>query len=741
MKMKRLLAYVLICSIIASYFVQASAATPVLPATGAYESDIYRNLFAETGKTDTEIQAKVDGAFKQLFYGSDSDQRVYYPVGTDMAYIKDVANSDVRSEGMSYGMMICVQLNKQEEFNRLWKWARTYMYQSSGDKKGFFAWQCSTSGSVMDATPASDGDEYFLMSLLFAANRWGNGTGIFNYKQEALNLLDTMLHESDDGSGYNLFNKTQNLVVFCPTAGNYDFTDPSYHLPAFYELWALWADKDNSTWSTIAAASRQYFKKATNSTTGLAPDYSNFDGTPKEVSWSSGHGDFRYDAWRVASNIAVDYAWWKKDSWDNTFADRIQTFFNNQGLTSYGNQFNINGTKLSSDHSPGLVAMNAVASLAATNSLAYDFVNELWKISIPSGQYRYYDGMLYMLGLLHCSGNFKIWKPNGSSPSPSSSPVNTPTPTRIISTGSGDLNNDGVVNMADVILLAVVFNSVRGDSKYIAAYDLNNDGAINMADVIVIAGNFNKIVTVISPTLAPTSTATKAPSPTSTSTPTKVPSPTATPTPTINPNAKLVALTFDDGPDVTLTPKVLDRLEKYNVPATFMQIGQKINDSTKSVENRIITDGCEIGNHSWGYSSMDTMSATDIKKSIDDTNSIIQKYTNTKPKFFRPPNLATSSTMFSAIDLTFVSGVTANDWVQTTTAQQRADAIINGVKDGSIILLHDVQPLPHPTPEALDIIIPTLKSKGYEFVTLSELFRRKGVTLSSTDNKLYVSVP
>src|SRR5690349_9264263 len=89
----------------------------------AFASNEYRNLFKEyLGKSDEEIQARIDAAWEQLFYGSDVSERVYYPVGEDMAYIADIGNGDVRSEGMSYGMMIAVQLNKQEEFDRLWKW-------------------------------------------------------------------------------------------------------------------------------------------------------------------------------------------------------------------------------------------------------------------------------------------------------------------------------------------------------------------------------------------------------------------------------------------------------------------------------------------------------------------------------------------------------------------------------------------------------------------------------------------
>ena len=92
------------------------------------------------GKSEAEIQQKIDRAWQQLFYGDDDTQRVYYPVGRDMAYIKDIGNNDIRSEGMSYGMMLTVQLDKKEEFDKLWKWAHTYMLQKDGPYKGYFAW-------------------------------------------------------------------------------------------------------------------------------------------------------------------------------------------------------------------------------------------------------------------------------------------------------------------------------------------------------------------------------------------------------------------------------------------------------------------------------------------------------------------------------------------------------------------------------------------------------------------------
>jgi len=202
---------------------------------------------------------------------------------------------------------------------------------------------------------------------------------------------------------------------------------------------------------------------------------------------------------------------------------------------------------------------------------------------------------------------------------------------------------------------------------------------------------------------------------------------------------KLCALTFDDGPDSTLTPLVLDKLETHGVVATFFVIGQLINDSTAPVMVRAIKMGCEIGNHSWAWDSMDDMTAKEIRESVEETTAKIEKYTGTTPRFFRPPNLRTSDTMYEVIKMPFASGVLGFDWAGCdTTAEDRAQNILNNIKDEAIILLHDVQPPPHPTPQALDILIPELKKLGYEFVTLSELFARKGIAVDSDDNNLWV---
>ncbi len=388
-----------------------------VPVGGAVKTGQYRNMFKELGYSEKEINAKVEEAWDKFFYGTE-DERIYYPVGNDMAYIYTADTNDVRSEGMSYGMMICVQMDKQEEFNRLWKWAKTYMHHKDGERKGYFAWQCGTDGSKKDQNPAPDGEEYFVTSLFFASARWGDGDGIYDYKAQAQEILDDIMSRNDSGGGVvNMFNSSHKMVVFVPYGNSALYTDPSYHLPAFYEVWAELADKNNEFWSEAAQVSRDYFKKATNATTGLGPDYSEFSGEPKR---EGNHGDFRFDAWRIAGNIACDYAWWGKDNWATTHADRIQAFFAKQGVESYKNQYAVDGKELEGDHSPGLVAMNATASLAASDKKAWAFLEDFWNISPTTGKYRYYDGCLYMMGLLHCSGRFRAWLPDGTTPSVSS---------------------------------------------------------------------------------------------------------------------------------------------------------------------------------------------------------------------------------------------------------------------------------------------------------------------------------
>lgn len=377
---------------------------------GAFYTGEYPNVLQEIGLTDEEIQTRIDEVWQSLFYGDDNTERVYYPVGEDMAYILDVNNQDVRSEGMSYGMMIAVQTDHQEEFDRLWRWTKTYMYHESGQYKGYFSWHNRPDGTRIDRNPASDGEIWFAMALFFASGRWGNGEGILNYEAEANAILNAMLHTEGPRSGAtNMFDAETKMVVFVPDFGRVsEFTDPSYHTPYFYELWARWADQDREFWAEAAQVSRAFWRTTVHPETGLMPNYAEFTGEP--VPWDN-YGEFFYaDAWRTIMHIAVDYSWFAADEWQVEQSNRLLRFFYDLGIDRYNSRFMIDGTPASPQHrSLGLIAMNAVAALAADDPIRLEFVQAFWDAQLNVGQYRYYDNLLYMLALLHLSGEFRVY--------------------------------------------------------------------------------------------------------------------------------------------------------------------------------------------------------------------------------------------------------------------------------------------------------------------------------------------
>lgn len=199
---------------------------------------------------------------------------------------------------------------------------------------------------------------------------------------------------------------------------------------------------------------------------------------------------------------------------------------------------------------------------------------------------------------------------------------------------------------------------------------------------------------------------------------------------------KFVALTFDDGPSMTTTVEILNKLEKYSVVASFFIVGDQANLVNSEIVKRAYKMGCEIDNHSKTHSHMNTLTKEEIIEEITYTSKKIKEITGEYPKFFRPPYISINDLMFETIDLTFICGINAEDWNHNVDAKERAERILNQTEDGTIILLHDFKDN-HNTVDALDIIIPKLKEEGYEFVTLEELFKEKQVELKSHSNIMY----
>lgn len=193
-----------------------------------------------------------------------------------------------------------------------------------------------------------------------------------------------------------------------------------------------------------------------------------------------------------------------------------------------------------------------------------------------------------------------------------------------------------------------------------------------------------------------------------------------------NAQSKLVALSFDDGPNTETTVHMLDVLKKHGVKASFFVIGKNINEESAKVMQRAYKEGHTIENHSLTHSAMPTLSADSIASEIATTSALIVKYVGEEPQFFRPPYIALNRTMFDTIELPFISGEGCTDWEDSVTTEDRVNHMMASARDGLIFLLHDMEGNEQ-TVEAVDRIIPILKERGYTFVTVRQLFKEKGV--------------
>lgn len=382
----------------------------------SFETGEYRNIFKETGKSDEEIAKKIKDAVFTFFY--DENERIYHPVGDDMGYLVDTGNNDARTEGMSYGMMMCVQLDMKEEFDRIWKWAKTYMFMDYGKNEGYFAWSCALNGKKNAEGPAPDGEEFFAMALFFASHRWGDGEGIFEYSREAKDILRACLHKGENKrAGHAMWNRDNHLILFTPGT---PFTDPSYHLPHFYELFAKWAyEEDREFWAKAADASRDYLREACHEKTGLCAEYANFDGSPlkKKLPWGY-FGDFFSDAYRTAANIGLDAEWFGVDKGQLASPLRMMKFFGSD-LEAVRCVYKVDGTPVEKCvlHPLGLISTIAQSALCipfgqgedSNFSIARRYVEWFWNEPMRKGERRYYDNCLYIFALLALSGNYRIW--------------------------------------------------------------------------------------------------------------------------------------------------------------------------------------------------------------------------------------------------------------------------------------------------------------------------------------------
>lgn len=389
--------------------------------TGAVATGEYHNLFTEVCEIPAEdVQARIDSLWATYFtlgektgYDCIYENSLLYQSPSDsLLFVFAVDSQDVRTEGMSYGMIISLMLNHRDVFDKLWAWSKKYMAFDTPEMDGYFCWHCHPDGEKFPEHNASDGEIYFATALFMAAKRWNEPT----YEEEAQVLLHKYLDKDPATGIYPLFDLETKLPCFVPNEDVHWFTDPSYALPAFLEIWAHRSNSNQEFWAEAVQANRDFLFNASHPETGLFPDYSLMDGTP--YNWpSSGYDNsrFMYDAIRCSMNIGMDSYLYGKDIERQRIMMRRYLKFFKEYEYQYGH-FDHDGENPADGICEGAYGANAVGAFTLLGSdnpedkaLLEETVRAFWNQPIPTGLWRYYNGLVYTLCMLHCAGQFKVY--------------------------------------------------------------------------------------------------------------------------------------------------------------------------------------------------------------------------------------------------------------------------------------------------------------------------------------------
>ena len=314
------------------------------------------SMFAQCGYAQDAIDKRVSQVWYEIFEGPN---KFYWENDEGLAYVMDTGNNDVRTEGMSYAMMIALQYDRKDVFDKLWGWVMRHMYMKDGHHAHYFAWSVAPDGTPNSNGPAPDGEEYFAMDLFLASRRWGDGEDIYEYSAWGREILRYCVHKGERYDGEPMWNPDNKLIKFIPET---EWSDPSYHLPHVDE---------------------------------------------------SNHWHFYSDAYRTAANIGLDAAW---NGPQEVLCDRVaalQRFFLTHDRTSV---YAIDGTAVDEVvlHPVGFLAATAQGSLAAVHSAqpdaehnAREWVRMLWNTPMRTGTRRYYDNFLYAFAMLALSGKYR----------------------------------------------------------------------------------------------------------------------------------------------------------------------------------------------------------------------------------------------------------------------------------------------------------------------------------------------
>ena len=370
---------------------------------------VYPNLFSELlNKTEAEITQKLDADYQQLFYGDPTTESIFVPVGDDQAYVWDPRQGDVRADGFSDALLVSVELDRREEFDKLWRWADAHIIAKTGPLRGYLRWQCAVAGDACEETVLAGPHFGATTALLLAHGRWSS-TDTVNYAAAAASMLEACFRVEAEaitslGALSGLIDPERQLPRDTPYASDSASIRTAVMEPALFELW--WEKTGNTQARALATNARAYLASVTHPVTGLVPDQASPDGVVAP------DGDvFTASSYAFLLALALDSIWFERTDWHVHEADLLLAFFR-EPLAS-----RMFATAYSTAGEPGsdvrdLLSLKAplgASAVAATAAYRTEFVQAVWDATLDTGTSRKFGNLLYLKSLLVLSGRFRVY--------------------------------------------------------------------------------------------------------------------------------------------------------------------------------------------------------------------------------------------------------------------------------------------------------------------------------------------
>ncbi len=202
----------------------------------------------------------------------------------------------------------------------------------------------------------------------------------------------------------------------------------------------------------------------------------------------------------------------------------------------------------------------------------------------------------------------------------------------------------------------------------------------------------------------------------------------------LDPSKPMIALTYDDGPYAPVGNRIMDVMNQYGGKCTFFMVGNRVPSYSTEVQ-RMAREGFEVANHTQDHPNLKKLGASQIHAQVNACNDIIQSVSGVRPTLMRLPGGNKNNTVLSSTGMPMIMwNIDTNDW-KTKNAQSTVNAVLGKVKDGDIILMHELY---SSTAAATETLVPALTAQGFQLVTVSELAYYRGISLNA--GQLYYSI-